>query len=108
MHSTWYLRALTKLYYLKGRKGINEVSFVKAKELLHALSIVDIKPDRIVRTAEDTVSMWKTIRGIKLRVLACEDGNLVVSKFETSTTHEEFSTIEESVKYLQDIKCETT
>jgi len=102
MWHDWHSRALRKLETLN-EDGLNRVSYLAADSLLRELSYRDIKPDRIVRTADFLISMWFVLPSTsKIRVEACEDGEFVLSLLSRSSasTHMEFATAADVAKEL--------
>tara|TARA_R110002073_G_scaffold329479_2_gene511966 strand:+ start:10380 stop:10970 length:591 start_codon:yes stop_codon:yes gene_type:complete len=87
----WLPRAMTKLERLNA-DGLDAQSYEAAKELLNSLALNDIKPARIVSTAEDTVAVWIKSPTVKIRIEACDDGEFVMSRLhEEPPSHDEFS-----------------
>ena len=93
-HDNWYPRACHKLDSLNF-EGMNPVSYMSAAELLAILGKCNLKPNRIVRTAETLISLWFTEWAVSFRVECCEDGAFVISTMGLNPTHTEHSTAAE-------------
>lgn len=88
----WADRARLRLKTLN-YKGLNEASYQGAKNLIQELARIKMKPDRIVRTADNLISFWLS-DGNKVRIEACEDGEFVLSilNIDGPHSHTEFKT----------------
>jgi hypothetical protein len=93
-HDRWYPRARRKLDSLNF-EGVNPVSYMSAQELLVILDKCNLKPNRIVRTAEALISLWFTEWTVSFRVACCEDGAFVISTMGLNPTHTEHGTAAE-------------
>jgi hypothetical protein len=93
-HDNWYPRACHKLDSLNF-EGLNPVSYMSAAELLAILMKCNLKPNRIVRTAETLISLWFTEWAVSFRVECCEDGAFVISTMGLNPTHTEHGTAAE-------------
>ena len=83
----WHPRALAKLDTLNF-EGLDQDSLAWAKHLLLHLKRHDIKPKRIIRTAEATIAMWFKSE-IKARIECCDDGFVlsIIDEKNKHTTH---------------------
>ena len=95
----WFPRATRKLDSLNF-EGVNPVSYMSAAELLGLLDKCNLKPGRIVRTAEGHISFWFSDGEVKVRVEACEDGEFVISTLGLNSTHTEYKTAAEVMAEL--------
>ena len=84
----WHPRALIRLETLDSREGLDQLSLAWAKELLLELKQHDIKPDRIIRSAEDTIAMWFK-NEVRAHIECCDDG-YVLSIIDEKNTHVPF------------------
>ena len=100
----WAPRALVRLQALEN-DGVDVASYAAANRLLKELAEHDIKPDRIVRTAEDLIAFWFK-GGEKAHVEACSDGEYVISIYlsslEGECEHHELATAVDVVTTLLD------
>jgi len=81
-------------------EGMNQISLASAECLLLELTKFDIKPGRIVRTAEAVISMWFKVEAAKFRIECCEDGEFALSIIKDESTHTEFKAASTAVKEL--------
>lgn len=78
------MRALNKLESLNSNDKLDAASLKTAEKFIAILSLNNIKPSRIVKTAENGVAIWRVLNGCKIHMLMCEDEIIVVTDYSTN------------------------
>lgn len=96
---SWYERARHKVTGIVEDHTIDDVVSNATYLLLNHLYATGIKPDRIVRTAENLIAIWVSADTKRIRIAVCEDAQYVCS-IPKESKHYEKGTAREVIIFL--------